>query len=65
MLLNSFEGSVLDSRILICGFGRIGKCLAKILKDLNADVTVSARKSEDFAKITINGYKPLHTEEIK
>lgn len=65
VLLNSFEGSVLDSRILICGFGRIGKCLAKILKDLNADVTVSARKSEDFAKITINGYKPLHTEQIK
>lgn len=65
VLLNSYEGSALDSKILICGFGRIGKCLAKILKDLNADVTVSARKSEDFAKITINGYKPLHTEKIK
>lgn len=65
VLLNSFEGSVLDSKILICGFGRIGKCLAKILKDLNAQVYVSARKAEDFAKITINGYKPVHTESIK
>lgn len=65
VLLNSFEGAVIDSKILICGFGRIGKCLAKILKDLNADVYVSARKPQDFAKITINGYKPLHTEKIK
>ncbi len=65
VLLNNFEGSVLDSKILICGFGRIGKCLAKILKDLNAQVYVSARKAEDFAKITINGYKPLHTKNIK
>ncbi len=64
-MLNSFEGSVIDSKILICGFGRIGKCLAKMLKDLKAQVYVSARKAEDFAKISINGYHPLHTEKIK
>lgn len=59
--LNSFEGSVLGSKILVCGFGRIGKCLAKILRDLKADVFVSARKAEDFAKITMNGYRSLNT----
>lgn len=64
-MLNSFEGSVIDSKVLICGFGRIGKCLAKMLKDLKAQVYVSARKAEDFAKISINGYHPLHTEKIK
>lgn len=60
--LNSYEGSIFESKILVCGFGRIGKCLAKILRDLKADVYVSARKPEDFAKIKINGYKALNTE---
>lgn len=63
--LNSFEGSILNSRILVCGFGRIGKCLAKILRDLKADVYVSARKPEDFAKITMNGYHPMNTEQLR
>lgn len=62
--LNSFEGSILNSRILVCGFGRIGKCLAKILRDLKAQVYVSARKPEDFAKITMNGYHPMNTEKL-
>lgn len=63
--LNSFEGSILGSRILICGFGRIGKCLAKILRDLKSEVYVSARKPEDFAKITMNGYYPMNTQKLK
>lgn len=63
--LNSFEGSVLGSKILVCGFGRIGKCLTKILRDMKADVFVSARKAEDFAKITMNGYCPLNTSRLK
>lgn len=63
--LNSYEGAILDSKILICGFGRIGKCLAKMLRDLKAQVYVSARKATDFAKITMNGYRPLNTEQLK
>lgn len=36
-----------QSRCLVIGFGRIGKVLAARLRGLNADVTVTARKSED------------------
>lgn len=63
--LNSYEGAILDSKILICGFGRIGKCLAKMFRDLKAQVYVSARKATDFAKITINGYHLLNTGQLK
>lgn len=36
-------------KILICGFGRIGKLLALRLQAFGASVTVCARKPEDFA----------------
>ncbi|MCI7085127.1 MAG: dipicolinate synthase subunit DpsA [bacterium] len=64
-MLNSFEGAILNSRVLVCGFGRIGKCLAKMLRDLRAQVYVSARKPEDFAKIAMNGYYPMNTEKLR
>lgn len=50
-----------SSRILICGFGRIGKLLAKNLTALGARVTVSARKPEDMAWIECYGYKKVKT----
>ena len=37
------------SRCLVIGFGRIGKALSSRLRGLCADVTVSARRSEDCA----------------
>lgn len=42
--------------ILILGWGRIGKCLARILKDLGADITVAARKNSDRAMLLALGY---------
>lgn len=49
------------SRALIYGYGRIGKVLAKTLIALGAEVTVAARKLEDFAWIKVNG---CHTQNI-
>ena len=43
--------------ILIIGWGRIGKCLASMLKALDADVTVGARKPSDLGMLTALGYK--------
>ena len=53
-----------SSHILICGFGRIGKILAKNLTALGARVTVSARKPEDMAWIDCCGYKKIKTNRI-
>lgn len=45
-----------DCNILIIGWGRIGKCLAALLRNMGATVSVSARKEADRAMITALGY---------
>lgn len=50
-----------DCPILIIGWGRIGKCLARMLKELGAKVWVAARKPSDLGMLTALGYG---TEEI-
>lgn len=42
--------------VLIIGWGRIGKCLARLLRCLGAEVTVAARKAVDRAMIQALGY---------
>ena len=45
------------SNVLILGFGRIGKVLARKLAGLAANVTCAARKDEDLAWIRAYGHK--------
>lgn len=52
------------SRVLVIGYGRVGKILADRLKGLGCRITVSARKSTDFALIAANGYYSANTYEI-
>lgn len=42
--------------VLILGWGRIGKCLAQLLRAMGADVTVAARKASDIAMLRGLGY---------
>ena len=48
-----------DMHILVIGWGRIGKCLSKLLKSLGAHVTVTSRKAEDRAILAALGYDAL------
>lgn len=47
--------TVFGANVLICGYGRIGKVLSSMLKNIGANVTVAARKQDDLAYITVNG----------
>ncbi len=58
------EKSIYFCKILVTGYGRIGKILARQLKALGADVTVSARKASDFAYASVCGIKCIHTDNI-
>lgn len=51
--------------VLIIGAGRIGSALAPRLHGLGADVTISARKYEDFARIHSEGYAHLDTRKLE
>ena len=53
-----------NCRVLIIGWGRIGKCLAQVLKQIGCIVTVAARKSEDRAILTALGYQSINIDEI-
>lgn len=52
------------SKILVLGFGRVGKILAGRLSGLGAEVYVEARKYSDIAWIKCNGYKPVYISEL-
>lgn len=47
------------ANILILGFGRIGKLLAKTLKGFECKIDLAARKEEDFAWIDTYGYRKI------
>ena len=50
--------------VLIIGWGRIGKCLARIFISLDAEVTVAARNPKDRALIRALGYKSLSVDTL-
>lgn len=56
---------LLGAKVLVTGFGRVGKTLSQTLKALGADVTVSARKPQDLAYIFSCGLKHIKTSDIK
>jgi len=54
-----------DCPVLIIGWGRIGKCLGSLLKNIGADVTIAARKESDRAMIHALGYRSEDTAQLE
>lgn len=63
--MNNYEGTIFGSKCLVCGFGRIGKMLTKMLKALDAKVTVAARNQTDFAYIDALNCEHINTNKLK
>ena len=61
LAMESTDRTLLGSRCLVIGYGRIGKLLADRLLALGAEVTVSARKYGDLAWIDAWGCHSLRT----
>lgn len=57
--------TIFNLNILILGYGRISKVISRYLKALGGKITVSARRFSDLALLDINGYKKIHTNNIK
>lgn len=55
---NTVRETLLSKRVLILGYGRISKYLSKILKGLNCDVSIFARRKEVQNEIILDGFKP-------
>lgn len=50
------QRTIRGCKVLILGWGRIGKCLANLLKCMGADVTVAVRKPSDRAMLRALGF---------
>lgn len=57
--LPRFGGLIRGCPVLILGWGRIGKCLARLLQDMGAEVTVAARKETDRAALVSLGFEAV------
>jgi len=58
------QRTVHGRNVLIMGFGRVGKVLAKMLSGIGAKVYCEARKNEDIAWIKAYGYEPIHLNDL-
>lgn len=59
LALEAVNESISKMPVLILGHGRIGRLLGAMLKALDADVTIAARRYSDLAWIRSEGNKPI------
>ena len=57
--------SLKGSRVLIVGWGRIGKCLCRLLDAEGADLSVAVRKYADRAMIRALGWRGISIEDAR
>lgn len=62
--INRTKHSIWGSEILVCGYGRIGKFVAKYLKALGGNVTISSRKEDTITEAILRGYNAVNTQNI-
>jgi len=64
-LIENTENNLHRSKILILGFGRVAKTLAKKLQGLDVNVTCAARKKQDLTWIQTMGYENININDLK
>lgn len=57
--------TIAGSRVLVIGYGRIGKIVCKMFSGVGASVCATARKSYDIALINAYGYQSAKTADIE
>lgn len=62
---NNTAYSLIGSRILVVGYGRLGKALCKRLISFECKLTASARKHSDFEQISRLGINCVNTLELE
>ena len=62
--LPHLQATLADTPTLVIGWGRIGKCLARLLRAMDCPVTVAARKETDRAQLQALGYTVQDTTKL-
>lgn len=53
------------ANVIVLGFGRVGFTVARLFKNVGANVTVAVRKDTDIARITEMGMKPILIKDLR
>lgn len=62
--ISEMPTTISGSKALVIGYGRIGKIMSRLLSQMGAKVTVSARSLSDLAWIDSMGYESIKTSKI-
>ncbi|MBR1883727.1 MAG: NAD-binding protein [Clostridia bacterium] len=65
VIMENTDRTLKGDNVLIIGFGRIGKELARLLKCFGANVTVIARREEVINEIVNEGYNASYITDLK
>lgn len=57
--MGELRRTLFGSHALIIGYGRIGKLLGNLLKNMGCDVSIAARKETDLALASMHGHFPI------
>lgn len=63
MLVQSTDGALLSSTVLVTGYGRIARYLAARLNAFGCEVTIAARREEQRTLAMLDGYKAVTIEQ--
>lgn len=63
--MGEMDTTIHGSNILVIGFGRVGKIIAKMLDGIGANVCVGARSNKDISWIKAYGYRPILLKELE
>lgn len=64
LLSGSAERALIESRVLITGYGRIAKMTAFRLKSFGSEVTIAARRAEQRTQAVLDGFASVEIEKI-
>ena len=64
LAMNQSPATIRGASALVLGWGRIGKCLSKLLGAIGVNVTVAARKEADIAMAQALGYSGISLKNI-
>ncbi len=65
LVIDQTDVTVHSSNIMVLGFGRVGKTIARLFSSVGANVHVAVRKSTDIARITEMGLIPVQLENVE
>lgn len=65
LAVNESKRSLVNSKILILGYGRIAKALCSYLKAFSKEITICARNENQLLSASLNGFNTINFDELK